>query len=247
MTTYNYSVGTLTETALTRSNYLTNETDSRDVYQFSTTSTSDINLSLSRISSGDDADLRLYRDNGNGYFDSGDQWITSSSASGNRDDAINARGDAGTYFAEVVRYSPGSTGTVNYNLALSATSPYSPSNLLPKEIDLGDLSSDTTRSGYISNYNTTDVYSFSLDFYEGTNISLTGLSADADIRLYQDNNNNGIVDTNELVRSSTSGGSSSEYISGIDLSGNYFLMVSQFGSSSTSYNLNFDHYTTTFA
>ena len=93
---------------------------------------------------------------------------------------------------------------------------------------------------------TVDTYAFSLDFYEGTNISLSGLSSDADIRLIRDSNSNGIVDANEVIESSTGLGSRSESITGIDTSGDYFVQVYQY-SGNTNYTLSFDHYTTSFA
>ena len=224
-----------------------------DVFQFSIGSTRNINLSLNNISAGDDADVRLYRDvNGNSIFDAIDRssGLVSSSARGsNQDDAINVRADAGTYFAEVSRFAPGSSGDVSYDLDLSATTPTSTadySNLLPREFALGSLSTDVTRSGNISNTNTADVYSFSLGLFQGVNISLTGLTADADIRLIRDSNNNRIVDAGEEVARSTRAGTTSELISNINQSGEYFLQVNQF-SGSTPYTATFDQFPTIFA
>lgn len=115
------------------------------------------------------------------------------------------------------------------------------------EAVLGHLSSDVLRSGSLSSTDTVDSYGFSLSTFAGVNISLSGLSADADIRLIQDRNNNGIVDSGEIVGSSTGGGSSSELIAGVDQSGDYILQVYQFGSNSTNYMLNLDRYSTSFA
>ena len=230
-----------------------NAVEPTDVFQFSIGSTQNINLSLNNISAADDADLRLFRDvNGNGILDATDRasgLVSSSLKASNQDEAINVRADAGTYFAEVSRFAPGSSGTVFYDLDLSATAPTSTanySNLLPKEFVLGNLSTDVTRFGNISNTNTADVYSFSLGLFQGVNISLTGLSADADIRLIRDSNNNGIVDAGEEVARSTRGGTTSELISNINLSGDYFLQVNQF-SGSTAYTATFDQFATPFA
>jgi hypothetical protein len=235
------------------SSFNVNAGDPTDIFRFSIGSTRNINLSLNNITYGDDADLRLYRDaNNNGYLDSYDRsygFVASSRKSGNADDAINVKANAGTYFAEVERYAPGSSGAVYYDLDLSATTPrytYDFSNLLPKEFVVGNLTSDVTRYGYISDSNTADVYSFSLGFYKGVSIRLTGLSADADIRLINDYNGNRVVDAGEEVKRSTNGGSSSELIANIDLSGNYYLQVNQY-SGNTSYAVTFDQYNTYYA
>ncbi|MEH2142065.1 PPC domain-containing protein [Nostoc sp.] len=229
-----------------------NSVEPTDVFKFSIGSARNINLSLNNISTGDDADLRLFRDvNGNGILDATDRVsgaVSSSTKARNQDEAINVRGNAGTYFAEVSRFAFGSSGPVSYDLDLSATAPTSTgdySNLLPKEFVVGNLSADVTRFGNISNTNTADVYSFSLGTFEGVNISLTGLSADADIRVIRDSNNNRIVDPGEEVARSARGGTTSELISNINLSGDYFLQVNQF-SGSTAYTATFDRFTTSF-
>ena len=247
------SLGSLGSTASSFNSFNLNVFDPTDVFQFSIGSTRNINLSLNNISAGDDADLRLFRDvNGNGILDADDRasgFVSSSVRGSNQDDAINVRADAGTYFAEVSRFAFGSTGDVSYDLDLSATTPTSTSdysNLLPREFALGSLSADVTRFGNISNTNTADVYSFSLGLFQGVNISLTGLSADADIRLIRDSNNNRIVDAGEEVARSVRGGTTSELISNIDQSGDYFLQVNQF-SGSTPYTVTFEQFPTTFA
>lgn len=223
--------------AVTRNNYSLTPTDSTDVFRFNVGSNSNINLALTNISAGDDADLRLYRDsNNNGHLDASERNnpIASSARGGNADDSINIAGQsAGTYFAEVSRYAPGSSGNVNYNLALSTSSP---SNLLPIETQVvGNVTSNQTFSGQVGNTNTSDVYNFSLGYFGAVDINLTGLSSDADIRLIADTNQNRIVDSgDELVRSAR-GGSSSESIH-LDDAGNYFLQVYQF-TGNTNYNL----------
>ena len=244
---YNYDLGSLGSTPTQRSTFLRDNQYENDVYEFDISGTRNINLSLNNISAGDDADLRLYRDsNGNGVLDSSDTLVSSSRRGGNSDDSINYRASGGTYFARVEYYSGGSDGRINYDLDLSATYTGTASNTVGVEQDLGNLSGDTSRSGWVGNNDTTDTYEFELGLYEGVNISLTGLSSDADIRLIQDSNNNGVVDTGEVIRTSTRGGSSSEFMSGIDSSGTYQLQVYQY-SGDTSYQLNFDHYNTSYA
>ncbi|WP_414586504.1 pre-peptidase C-terminal domain-containing protein [Scytonema sp. PCC 10023] len=217
-----------------------------DVFEVRINSTRNINVALTGISAGDDADLRLYQDsNGNGRFDANsDQLVASSTRGGNNDDSINlADRAAGTYFAQVSRYST-SNGNVTYDLALSTANP---SNLLPREFNLGNLSGDVTRTGRIDNNNTSDVYAFSLGSFEGVNITPSGLSPDLGIRLIHDRNGDRNVDSGDQTVQSVTGGTNSEPLYRIDDAGSYYLQVYQLGNGSTNYNLTFDHFTTPYA
>ncbi len=239
MTTYN--IGSLNSTPVVRNNY--NLTEPNDIFQFQIGSPSNVNLSLTNISAGNDADLRLYRDNGNGIFDSGDQLVDSSVNASNRDDSINSRVEAGTYFAEVRRFT--GVGFASYDFSASATTPNSTlgfSNLLPREFEIGNLSSDITRTGTVGNNNTTDTYHFSLGTSQSANITLSGLTSDADIRLIRDSNNNRIVDLGDEIRSSSNAGTTSEQISNINQPGDYYLQVNQY-TGQTPYTLTFDNLT----
>jgi hypothetical protein len=215
-----------------------------DVFEFDIYSTSDINVALDP--SYGDADIELYFDsNYNGYLDSYDSLVGGSYAGSTADDSINvADQGAGTYFAEVSYYYS-SSSSVQYDLDISATSNYTASNLLPKEYNVGSLDYDQTYYGSVGNSDTTDTYYFELGLYEGVNITLSGLSSDADIRLIQDYDSDGVVDNYEVQQSSTYGGTTSDSIS-TDYSGNYFLQVYQY-SGDTSYTLTFDQYSTTWA
>ncbi|NEO01783.1 MAG: peptidase [Moorea sp. SIO3I7] len=239
------NLGTLTNTPVTRNSFSVTPNDPKDVFEFRLNGTRNINIAVTDISAGDDADLRLFRDsNNNGVFDSADQQIASSIRGGNNDDSINLADQVtGLYFAQVERFARGSSGSVSYDIALSTSDP---SNILHTEQDFGNLSADRSRTGFVGNTDTTDTYEFSIGFFEGVNINLTGLSSDADLRVIRDSNNNGLVDSGEVIRTSTRGGSLSESISDINLSGDYFVQVYQF-SGNTNYTLTLDHFTTRFA
>lgn len=249
-----YNLGTLGSTPILQNDFHLDPSDLTDVFQFKITSGKNINLSLTDISAGDNADIRLFRDsNNNGVLDNFDRKVGLVSNQGsNHDEAINFKTSSGTFFVEVSPVSLASSGDLSYDLALSATEPSgtsvsaSFSNLLPKEFVLGNLSGDVTRTGNVNNQNTTDVYNFSLGSFEGVNLKLDGLSTDADIRLIRDFNNNRIVDAGEEIASSTKGGITSELISNITAAGDYFLQVTEF-SGATNYKVTFDHFTTTFA
>ena len=255
MVTSNYSVPSpVKATPYSKSNYL-NDYYTDDVYTFEIDETSSINLNLHNITSGDDADLYLYQDDGDGVFEPmQDQELARSRRGGNADDSINYLAESGTYFARVERYAFGSQGRLDYELDLSAT-PDTPSpaddpteapNLLPMEVNVGDVFSSgpgpQNFSGWVGDTNTADTYAFSVPnlgfgIYLA-NISLTQLSNDADIRLIEDSNSNDIVDQGEVIGSSTNGGSLDESIvMGLD-EGEYFLQVYQYDGD-TSYQLTF--------
>ncbi len=237
------------------SNYL-NEDLTERVYTFEIDETSSINLNLHDITTSNDADLYLYRDDGDGVFDLiQDQELASSRRAGNADDSINYLAEPASYFARVERYAPGSQGSLDYELDLSATldtpSSTEAPNLLPREIDLGDIALNSlgnqtiTRSGGVGGSDTADTYQFSAsggnDGVE-IDVSLTGLSSDADIRLIQDRNRDQIVDLDEIIESSTLGSTSNEsfstYLDNSELANyDYFVQVYQY-SGDTSYDLN---------
>ncbi|MEB3294239.1 MAG: C2 family cysteine protease, partial [Synechococcales bacterium] len=100
-------------------------------------------------------------------------------------------------------------------------------------------------SGIINNLDTSDVYRFSvtdLDFGfisvpRTVNITLSGMSGDLDIRLIKDANSNGIVDSGDVLTSSSYGSNTAEWMSRTLGTGNYFLQVNQFGSANSNYHL----------
>lgn len=255
MATYNYYPGTVTSTPYSNSTFL-NENYTDDVYIFDISETSSINLNLHNISEGDDADLFLYQDsNGNGSLDldGSDLQLQYSDDGGNSDDSINYLTSAGTYFAQVKSFSLGDDSRLDYQLDLSATPTYQP-NLLPIEVDVTGLDfsmyyADNAPTypyyGSVGNSNTADTYAFSIPetaYYPAAiDISLTGLSSDADIRVIKDFNNNRIVDSGEVVASSTNNGTSSELIQEFTGPGDYFVQVYQY-SGETSYELKFTSY-----
>ena len=114
----------------------------------------------------------------------------------------------------------------------------STSNIIAAQENLGNLTTTPiARSGSIGNTNTSDIYQFSLASAGNLNIGLRGLSADADVRLIRDANNNGVVDASDVLFTSSRGGSASEDISlAGQAAGTYFAQVYQY-SGATSYSL----------
>ena len=241
-------------TPYSNSNYL-NEDVTERVYSFIVNDRSSINLNLHDITSGDDADLYLYRDDGDGVFEvNQDQELKRSRRSYNYDDSINYLAESGTYFARVERYAS-SQGRLDYELDLSATpdTPYPADdpaqvpNLLPREVDVGRLfssgSGPQTFSESVGDTDTVDTYTFSLPVLGSgaihlVDIRLDNLNSDADMRLIEDYNSNGIVDQGEVFDFSVNSGTAPESMTVGLTGGDYFLQVYQY-SGDTSYQLTF--------
>ncbi|MEL6495655.1 MAG: PPC domain-containing protein [Cyanobacteria bacterium J06623_7] len=239
--TVNYDLGTLTSRTRQRSTFLRDNRFENDIYEFDTTSTRNINISLHDLATGDDADLRLYEDtNSNGILDSSDLQLASSVRSGNNNDTINYRGSAGTYFARVSYFSSQADSRIDYELDLTADFRRGSSTIAAIEDYGTSLVGDAAavETGRISNRNTSDTYALSVFSNEVYDITLSGLSNDADLRVIEDENNNGIVDAGEIYASSTRGGSRSDTVT-IDDAGDYFVEVYQYRGS-TDYTLQID-------
>jgi hypothetical protein len=225
------NLGVLGSNVITRSGSI-NDNNTADMYRFSLNSASAVNLALTGLSR--DADLALIRDaNGNGVVDSSEV-IASSSLGGTTPDSINLRSlAAGTYYVQVRQFSANSTG---YTLRLSKSTP---SNLIAEEANLGTLGSSViTRTGSVGDTNTSDIYRFNLSSTGALNIALTGLTRDADLHLIRDANGNGIVDSGDVIASSSLSGTRADTINlRSAVAGTYFVQVRQFSSNSTGYSL----------
>ncbi len=206
--------------------------DRRDTYSFNLLTPGNFNLVLAGLSG--DADVRLIQDNnGNGLIDAGDREVAISERYDNADESINHYLSAGNYIVDVYQYS----GNTNYSLALSRTEVGTPSNLLPTEVNIGNLNGRVAYNHFVGNTNTADTYRFSLSAPRQFNLSLTGLSADADVRLIRDLNNNGRVDAGEEIARSELLSTANETISRDSLAaGNYLVQVYQY-EGNTNYNL----------
>ncbi|XGV98388.1 MAG: S8 family serine peptidase [Leptolyngbya sp. BL-A-14] len=79
-------------------------------------------------------------------------------------------------------------------------------------------------------------YRFTLGTTNHLNLSLSNLTADADLQLLQDTNNNGAVDLNEVITGSSQPGTQAETIDTSLTAGTYFIHVYQY-SGDTSYTL----------
>lgn len=117
-----------------------------------------------------------------------------------------------------------------------------PGNTLGTAYNVGSLSSTPiTLTDAVSSTDISDFYRFTLTANSNFNLSLTDLSTtspnDADVRLIRDGNNNGIVDSGDVIASSIRGVGQSESINLSGLAaGTYFVQVYQYAGT-TNYTL----------
>jgi len=196
-------------------------TDNFDYYRFSLNNVSTFNLSLTGLSQN--ADVTLYDTNGN--------FIVSSSNSNATPESINGLLEPGTYFARVSSFN----SPTNYNLSLTAT-PTSiggdgAGNDFVSARNLGNLTGSSSFQDFVGSSDSLDYYRFSLSNVSTFNLSLTGLSKDANVTLYDTNGN--------FIVSSSNSNTTPESINGLLEPGTYYVRVSNFNSFSgnTIYNL----------
>ncbi len=144
-------------------------TDTNDYYRFTLANSADFNLSLTGMTA--DADVQL-------LYSSGSP-IASSTNGGTASESITRQLSAGTYYIRVYPYS----GNTNYNLAVSATGIDLAGNTLATARAITVGSSTTSYTDWVGSTDTNDYYRFSLANSANFNLSLTGMTADADVQL----------------------------------------------------------------
>jgi hypothetical protein len=202
-------------------------TDSDDYYKFSLTGNSTLNLNLSGLT--ENANLYLYNSEGSeiGY----------SYQEGKTDENILTNLTAGTYYVLVNSDYYG--GNTTYNLGVSATAlTYSPANkvgnTLSQNLNIGALGTTQTFNDFVGNphgieQDENDFYTFSIPSASTINLKLTGLTANADLYLYDSND--------YQIGESAAFSNVDETISKILNPGTYRIKVSSNNGANTGYNL----------
>ena len=188
--------------------------DTNDYYKFNVGTQSNFSLSLTGLSA--DANIELLNSSGG--------VISRSTAVGNTSESITSQLSAGTYYARVYQYS----GDINYSLSLNATAVDYAGNTLTTARNVGTLTGTQSFNDWVGRADTNDYYSFNVGTQSNFSLSLTGLSADADVQLL---NSSGTV-----ISSSTAGGTTSESITRQLSVGTYYARVYQY-SGDTTYSL----------
>jgi serine protease len=207
--------------------------DAGDLYRFQVGNTiSSVDFLLNGLSG--DADLQLFQDaNQDGRLDQNEQLRRSAKAGISPDQISVAALAPGTYY---LRVSPYLSNNTSYNL--TATTSFAESgDTIAKATEVGILSGRSILTGSVGTADQRDIYSIRLNDTSNLEVTLSGLSRDADLRIYRDINDNGVLDSTELLGSSIALGIQNEQVNLTGLTaGNYFVSISQYGGD-TSYEL----------
>ena len=198
-----------------------NTIDSNDFYRFTLTESGELNLSLSNLSGN--ANLQL--------LDSSGRVVDTSANVGTTGERINRLLTAGTYFARVF---PDGSASSNYTLNILAAPLDNAGNDV---VSARQLNLDTTSNVNAANVNSSrnwvgavdrnDFYRFTLDRSSHFNVSVSGLTADVNVRLMDAQGN--------LIQLSSNTGSSAESITRRLNAGTYFVDVFANGSNINSF------------
>lgn len=231
-------LGTISGTLPTISEYV-GSADTIDYYKFTLDTQSDLDLELSDLTG--DADVRLIRDaNNNGVVDDDDddeEVLEISDALGDDDEYIFAPDlAAGNYFIEVEQFD----GEVTYDLLLNATASTTPADnagdSLGEARNLGTLNATPlTITDAVNNRDEQDFYDFTLNETSTFNLSLSGLTADADVYLIRDADNDDEIDAGERIAASTRAAGDETITINLE-AGNYIAQVSS-AQGNTNYSL----------
>jgi hypothetical protein len=217
-------------------------TDPTDYYKLNLNDVA--NLQATVTGSSANTQIQLIRDgNNNGRVDNGE--IVASDTNFNSTFVSNLSQDLprGTYYIGVTPSN--SSASTRYQISLVAT-PYGgnispePGNALRAARNLGALSGTFTAREHVGQFDSSDIYRFSLNDTANLQATVTATSTNTEIQLIRDINNNGLVDNGEIIVSDTN--FNSTFVSNItqDLpTGNYFFKVETRDSNvSTLYEMN---------
>ncbi len=193
-----------------------NTSDTNDYYRFNVGPNSNLSLRLDGLSA--DANLQLLNING--------QVVANSFLTGTSAETINFNNlTAGAYYVRVYQGS----GNSFYNLSLSATVPDFVGNTFTTARNMGSLNGSRTFSDFVNSADPNDYYRFNLNAGGNFSLSLNGLSADADVQLYNS--------IGQVIATSAQVGTTAESINTFLGAGTYYVRVNSFNNVSTYYNL----------
>ncbi|WP_413174688.1 Calx-beta domain-containing protein [Anabaena azotica] len=202
-----------------------------DYYKFSLTSTNNISLKLTGVTQNYLYATIIYDSNNNGLIDSGDKIYNDYWGPSRTSPVLNTTLGAGNYYVEISQ----SSGTVNsnYSLQLLATSApgsiaSNPGNTLSTAYNLGTLAGNQTITEFVGSVDPIDYYKFSLTGTNNISLQLSGLTDNyLYARIYYDSNNNGLIDSGDLLYSDYAGSSRNAQITQTLGAGNYYIGIFQ--------------------
>jgi hypothetical protein len=209
-------LGNLDYTRVTRSGWVGGNVPN-DFYRFTLNNSSNVDFYLTGL--GADVDLYLLNS-------SGQTVLSKSDNSGTNNENVNVNLAAGQYYLKVNRWS-GDSRNSYYNLSMVVDGA---GDSIGGARDIGNLNSSRSYRDWVGVRDANDYYRFSVSGQSNFSLSLTGLSADADVRLL---NSSGAV-----INRSENSYSSSESINTQLGAGTYYIQVNSWnGNNNTNYNL----------
>ncbi|MBH8563701.1 pre-peptidase C-terminal domain-containing protein [Nostoc sp. CENA67] len=211
------NINTLTSITTEFTDYV-NSVDNKDYYRFDLTSSALIDLKLTPQPGN--ANVQLVNSSGGS--------IASSSQTGTAVDTIRRSLNAGTYYIQVYSVSGAAT---NYQLSVSAEAigPDIAPNTLATAKNIGTLNNSQNFKDFVGSIDANDYYSFNLTNKSTFNLTLSGLSDNADVDLL---NSSGIS-----LQSSTQTGNATENINTTLAAGTYYVRIRSVNTAETFYNL----------
>ncbi|MBA5249765.1 MAG: hypothetical protein FE834_09620, partial [Gammaproteobacteria bacterium] len=170
-------IGALTTGTKVLQDSITKTTDDKDFYKFELIANSKVDFLLSKLSA--DVDLNLYDSSGH-LIHGGWDW-------GNVDIAYTKTLTAGTYYAEVDYYSSSNQGTTStYDLTLTLVPAPDTDNTIATAQNIGVLVTGTKvlQDSITKTTDDKDFYKFELTTNGQVDFSLSKLSANVDLNLY---------------------------------------------------------------
>ncbi len=205
-------------------------TNLADVRKFTLSAAATFSAAISGLSQN--ADLQLIKDTNNNLLVDAGETLATSAHSGTAVESISKSLAAGTYYVRVFKTVAAST---NYTLTLKSDSA---GNALTTSRNVGTISTAALAfKDFVGKDDAADFYKFTLAGAKPFTATLSGLSADANLQIIRDANNNGVIDTGDTIGASAKAGSASDTITKTLPAGTYFARVFANGVAETNYTL----------
>ncbi|MGK7921636.1 MAG: PPC domain-containing protein [Trichodesmium sp.] len=216
------NIGTLDKNGYDNSDSVSRR-DRKDFYKFSVNSRGRVEIDLSDLS--DNADLYLHNSRGKA--------IKKSRRGGSTSESISRILNPGDYYVQVKSRSKWDSTDYDLELNFSELPPDNAGNNKRKARKLGSLSGSESYNDFVGKGDRLDFYRFTLDGERDVDISLDGLSGNADLHLWKKGSRG-------VFGRSTNSGSSSESINESLGAGTYYLRVKSKGGAGTDYSLSLE-------
>lgn len=201
--------------------FISASTDVFDDYKF--TVSAPRSFFVGKNEEGGDSDLELYKDNNHNGMVDVDELITSTL--GNNFNVLEKNLTPGTYFLRV----RGASGSGVYGMSLE-TRPDGAGNTLATAKNLGTSKGLSHVDDYVGSIDSGDFYKFTAAGSGLVGAALVSeFGGDADLALIRDANNNGKVDSNEILATGKLTSSGAKELTKSITPGNYFLRVTPRG------------------